>query len=127
MRGAWAGEIGQTQFMAEAYYKYAVDFDGNGRRDLINSHADVVASTANYLKGYGWKRGQGWQPGSHNYNVLREWNRAGVYVKTIAKMAEQMQSGNYQAGKTSTQQDKGSKSSSGSGAGSQSNWKIQLP
>ncbi len=88
MRGAWAGEIGQTQFMAEAYYKYAVDFDGNGRRDLINSSADVVASTANYLKGYGWQRGGSWKPGTHNYKVLREWNKAGVYVKAIAKMAD---------------------------------------
>ncbi|MBF0255094.1 MAG: lytic murein transglycosylase [Gammaproteobacteria bacterium] len=93
MRGAWAGEIGQTQFMAEAYYNYAVDFDGNGRRDLINSAADVLASTANYLKGYGWKPGGGWQPGSHNYSVLGEWNKAGVYVKAIAKMAEQMKNG----------------------------------
>lgn len=93
MRGAWAGEIGQTQFMAEAYYNYAIDFDGNGRRDLISSPADVLASTANYLKGYGWKRGGSWQPGTHNYTVLKEWNKAGVYVKAIAKMAELMASG----------------------------------
>jgi lytic murein transglycosylase len=90
MRGAWAGEIGQSQFMAEPYDLYAVDFDGNSRRDLINSSADVVASTANYLKGYGWKRGESWAPGTHNYSVLGEWNKAGVYVKTIAKMAELM-------------------------------------
>lgn len=92
MRGAWAGEIGQTQFMAKAYYKYAVDFDGNGRRDLVNSDADVVASTANYLKGYGWQAGGSWKPGSHNWQVLHEWNKAEVYVKTIAVMAEKMAS-----------------------------------
>lgn len=93
MRGAWAGEIGQTQFMANAYYKYAIDFDGNGRRDLVNSDADVLASTANYLKGYGWQRGGSWKPGSHNWQVLHEWNKAEVYVKTIAVMAEKMSSG----------------------------------
>ena len=50
MRGGWAGEIGQTQFLPLAYVQYAVDFDGNGRRDLINSVPDILASTANFLK-----------------------------------------------------------------------------
>ena len=90
MHGAWAGEIGQTQFLPSSYVKYAVDFDGNGRRDLINSTSDVLASTANYLKGKGWKRGASWKPGTHNYRVLREWNKAGVYVKTISVMAQKM-------------------------------------
>ncbi|MEO5344174.1 MAG: lytic murein transglycosylase [Gammaproteobacteria bacterium SHHR-1] len=118
MRGAWAGEIGQTQFMAEAYYKYAVDFDGNGRRDLINSPADVLASTANYLKGYGWKRGGSWQPGSHNYGVLKEWNKAGVYVKAIAKMAQTMASGKPLGGGKSTS-GQGRNSGSGNSSGYQ--------
>ena len=87
MRGAWAGELGQTQFMAHSYVRFAVDFDGNGRRDLVRSKADVLASTANYLRGHGWKRGGSWGPGTHNHNVLRKWNKAGVYRKTIAKMA----------------------------------------
>ncbi|MCP4933096.1 MAG: lytic murein transglycosylase [bacterium] len=87
MRGAWAGELGQTQFMAHSYLRFAVDFDGNGRRDLVRSRADVLASTANYLRGHGWKRGGSWGPGTHNHNVLRKWNKAGVYRKTIAKMA----------------------------------------
>lgn len=86
MRGAWAGEIGQTQFMASSYEKYAVDFDGNGRRDLINSVPDVLASTANFLKAKGWKAGGSWESG-HNNAVLREWNKAEVYRKAIAKMA----------------------------------------
>jgi len=50
MRGAWAGEIGQTQFMPSSYLKFAVDFDQNGRRDLIHDVPDVLASTANFLK-----------------------------------------------------------------------------
>ncbi len=87
MRGAWAGEIGQTQFLATSYLRFAVDFDGNGRRDLVRSRADVLASTANYLRGHGWKRGAPWGPGTHNYAVLKQWNAANVYRKTIAKMA----------------------------------------
>ncbi len=90
LKGGWAGEIGQTQFLPDAYVKYAVDFDGNGRRDLINSPADVLASTANYLKSHGWQRGAGWGEGSGNYDVIREWNKAEVYVKTIAVMADQL-------------------------------------
>lgn len=93
LRGGWAGEIGQTQFLPLAYVKYAVDFDGNGRRDLINSPADVLASTANFLKAHGWQRGASWGEGSGNFNVIREWNKAGVYVKTIAVMAEKLQGG----------------------------------
>jgi lytic murein transglycosylase len=87
MRGAWAGELGQTQFLPSSYVKFAVDFDRNGRRDLIGSVADVLASTANYLRGYGWQRSAAWTEGSHNFTVLREWNRAQVYQKTIAAFA----------------------------------------
>lgn len=90
LRGGWAGEIGQTQFLPDAYVKYAVDFDGDGRRDLIHSKADVLASTANFLKAHGWKRGQPWGEGTANYEVIRDWNRAGVYVKTIAVMADKL-------------------------------------
>ena len=87
MIGAWAGELGQTQFLATSYLKFAVDFDGNGRRDLIRSKADALASTANYLKAYGWKAGQSYQPGTHNYAVLAQWNKATVYQQTIAVLA----------------------------------------
>jgi lytic murein transglycosylase len=60
MRGAWAGELGQTQFLPSFYRQYAVDFDRDGRRDLIHSIPDVLASTANYLKHAGWQRGKPW-------------------------------------------------------------------
>jgi membrane-bound lytic murein transglycosylase B len=90
MRGAWAGEIGQTQFLPSSYIKFAVDFDGNGRRDLIRSVPDALASTANYLRGYGWKRGQPWGEGTANFEVIREWNKAQVYSKTIAYFAERL-------------------------------------
>lgn len=91
LRGGWAGEIGQTQFLPDAYVKFAVDFDGDGRADLINSPADVLASTANFLKSHGWQRGASWGEGSANYDVIREWNRAEVYVKTISVMADQLE------------------------------------
>ena len=90
MRGAWAGELGQTQFLASSYERFAVDFDGNGRADLIRSTPDVLASTANYLRGYGWRKGAGWEQGEANYGVLKQWNKADVYVKTIAVMASKI-------------------------------------
>lgn len=90
LRGGWAGEIGQTQFLSSSYYKFAVDFDGNGRRDLIHSVPDMLASTANFLKAHGWHSGQGWGPGSANYGVIQEWNKAQVYVKTISVMADKL-------------------------------------
>ena len=87
MRGATHGEIGQTQFMAKHYLNYGVDWDRNGRVDLVSSPRDVIASTARYLQAHGWKRGGSYQPGSHNYAVLKEWNAATVYQKAIAKFA----------------------------------------
>lgn len=60
MRGAWAGEVGQLQFMASSYDRYAVDFDGDKHRDLIHSSADALASAANLLKLNGWKAGEPW-------------------------------------------------------------------
>jgi len=90
MRGGWAGEIGQVQFLPSSYFKYAVDFDGDGRRDLVNSVPDMLASTANFLKAHGWRAGQSWQPGAPNYAALQQWNKAEVYSKTIAVMSERM-------------------------------------
>ncbi|WP_232365780.1 lytic murein transglycosylase [Denitrificimonas caeni] len=60
MLGSWAGAMGQTQFMPTTYRQYAVDFDGNGRRDIWNSSADALASAANYLSLSGWQHGLPW-------------------------------------------------------------------
>ena len=60
MIGSWAGELGQTQMMPSEYFKYAVDYEGDGRRNLLRSAADVIGSTANYLVSLGWKRGEPW-------------------------------------------------------------------
>jgi lytic murein transglycosylase len=91
MRGAWAGEIGQTQFLPSSYLKFAIDFDGNGKRDLIRSVPDVLASTANYLQAHGWQRDEPWDPGSANFEVLREWNKSEVYSKTVAEFAKRLE------------------------------------
>jgi lytic murein transglycosylase len=91
MHGAWAGEIGQTQFMPSSYLKFAVDYDGDGRRDLVRSVADALASTANYLRGYGWQRGAPYGPGTRNFEVILAWNKAQVYAQTIAYFAERLE------------------------------------
>lgn len=60
MLGSWAGAMGQTQFIPTTYDTHAVDFDGDGRRDIWNSTADALASTAHYLQSSGWKKDQPW-------------------------------------------------------------------
>lgn len=97
MKGDWAGEIGQTQFLPSSYVKYAVDFDGDRRRDLVSSVPDVLASTANYMKGHGWQRGKGWGPGEPNFDVIKEWNKADVYARTIALFAQKLDGGGPKA------------------------------
>ena len=93
MLGAWAGELGQTQFLASSYEKYAVDFDDDGRRDLRNSTADVLASTANYLFLHDWRAGGGWEPGTANFEVLKSWNDSSHYQRTIAIFASRLAEG----------------------------------
>jgi lytic murein transglycosylase len=60
MKGPWAGELGQTQFVPSIYLKYGIDFDGDGRADLIHSVPDALASSANYLAALGWRREEPW-------------------------------------------------------------------
>ncbi|WP_296258943.1 MULTISPECIES: lytic murein transglycosylase [unclassified Pseudomonas] len=60
MLGSWAGAMGQTQFIPSTYNTHAVDFDGDGRRDIWNSPVDALASTAHYLQSSGWQKGQPW-------------------------------------------------------------------
>ncbi|TAK47636.1 MAG: lytic murein transglycosylase [Xanthobacteraceae bacterium] len=60
LRGSWAGAFGPTQFMPTSFKRFAVDFDGDGRRDVVDSVADLIASTANNLKKDGWQAGQTW-------------------------------------------------------------------
>jgi lytic murein transglycosylase len=88
--GAFAGEIGQTQFLPSSYIKYGVDYDGNGHVDLRHSVPDVLASTANLLKVNGWRAAQPFGEGTANFEAMREWNRSEVYRKTIVLMAERI-------------------------------------
>ena len=60
MIGSWAGELGQTQMMPSEYMAHAIDYDGDGKRNLIRSVPDVIGSTGNYLVHLGWKRGEPW-------------------------------------------------------------------
>jgi len=88
--GAFAGEIGQTQFLPSSYIKYGVDFDGDGRVDLRHDVADVLASTANLLHTNGFKMGAPYGEGSANFEAMHEWNHALIYRKTIAYFADQL-------------------------------------
>jgi lytic murein transglycosylase len=90
MVGAFAGEIGQTQFLPSSYIKYGVDFDGNGHVDLRHSIPDVLASTANLLHVSGFKNGAPYSEGTPNFEAMREWNRATIYRKTIGYFADQL-------------------------------------
>ena len=90
MIGAYAGEIGQTQFLPSSYIKYGVDFDGNGHVDLRHSVPDVLASTANLLHVNGFKMGAPYGEGTSNFEAMREWNRATIYRKTIGYFADQL-------------------------------------
>ena len=89
--GAFAGEIGQTQFLPSSYIKYGVDYDGNGHVDLRHSVPDVLASTANLLKTNGWQAGQPYGEGTANFDAMREWNHSEVYRKTLVLFAEQLE------------------------------------
>jgi lytic murein transglycosylase len=90
LHGAWAGEIGQTQFMPSAYLKYGVNVEGGAGGDIISSPADALASTANFLRAHGWSPGARWDEGQPNFSVLLQWNSAPVYAKTVAAFADKL-------------------------------------
>lgn len=91
MRGSWAGAMGHPQFMPSSFERFAVDHDGDGRRDIWNSRADALASIANYLARSGWREGESWgrevrlpprfdaaSAGRDATRPLSAWARAGV-------------------------------------------------
>lgn len=88
-QGAWAGEIGQTQMLSSHFLSSATDFDGGGV-NVFNSAPDVIGTTAKWFAINGWRRGGDYQEGSANYNVIRKWNKATLYQKTIAKLAREI-------------------------------------
>jgi membrane-bound lytic murein transglycosylase B len=86
--GSWAGAFGPTQFMPSSFKRYAVDFDGDGRRDVVDSIPDVIASTANNLKTDGWVAGQRW-----GYEVVLPQN----FDYLLADRSKQMSLGQWEA------------------------------
>ena len=99
MLGSWAGAMGQTQFIPTTYNTHAVDFDGDGRRDIWGSPADALASTAHYLQSSGWQKGQPWGfevtvPSTFNYSLadgairksVAEWIQLGVQLPNGASV-----------------------------------------
>ena len=80
MRGPWAGELGQLQFIPERYLAFGVDFDGDGRVDLLHSSADALASAANYIKSLGWKAGGPWLQEVRVPDTL-PWEKADLAIK----------------------------------------------
>jgi lytic murein transglycosylase len=85
MIGSWAGELGQTQFLPTHYFNYAVDYDGDGHRNMLRSPADVIGSTANYIaNGLKWRRGEPWlQEVRVSASVLSgfPWDQADLTIK----------------------------------------------
>ena len=81
--GAMHGEVGQTQFMPKNIFAYGVG-------GSLSVKENALASTANFLKGHGWRRGAGYQPGEANFGAIQEWNAASVYQQALAIMGKQI-------------------------------------
>ena len=101
MKGSWAGAMGQNQFMPSSFHAYAVDEDGDGRRDIWTTRRDVFASTANYLSKSGWRGDERWgRPvklpakfpvklvGTETRKSLKEWNKLGVRLPNGEKLPD---------------------------------------
>lgn len=111
LKGSWAGAFGHTQFMPSTYDELAVDFDGDGRRDLVSSIPDALASTANFLKRRGWQTGQPWGfevkvptgmsfsgEGRRNKKSLSSWVNRGLTRADGSALIQGNLSGSSQAG-----------------------------
>ena len=85
-RGSMHGEIGQTQFMPKSILNYGVG-------GSLDSSAPALTSTANFLKGNGWRAGAGYQPGEPNFGAIQAWNAASVYQRAIALIGRQIDGG----------------------------------
>lgn len=101
LTGSWAGAFGQTQFMPSTFFRSAVDFDGDGRRDIVGSVPDALASTAKFLQNAGWRRGEPWGyevrlprgldtsgMGRKARRPISEWRRLGLTLADGAPLPE---------------------------------------
>jgi len=103
--GSWAGAFGHTQFIPSTYQRLAVDFDGDGRRDLVNSIPDALGSTANYLRNAGWRKGESWlievkvpagykgASGRKNRAALSSWAKRGLTRADGSRLSGKAQAG----------------------------------
>ncbi|WP_323739815.1 lytic murein transglycosylase [Acinetobacter oleivorans] len=111
LKGSWAGAFGHTQFMPSTYERLAVDFDGDGRRDLVSSTADALASTANFLNKAGWQTGMPWGfevkvpqgmsidgEGRRSKKALSSWSARGVTRIDGSPLVQGALSGSTSAG-----------------------------
>ena len=87
MEGSWAGAMGQCQFMPSSFMNFAVDYDGDGKRDIWNTQADIFASIANYLSRSGWNNDS-----ENNFNVLLKWNRSRYFATAVMQIADGIKS-----------------------------------
>ncbi len=83
MVGSWAGAMGHTQFMPTSFMSYAVDYNGDGKKDIWNSVPDALGSTANYLKSFGWRPGETWGyevklPSGFNFGAARDMGKVSI-------------------------------------------------
>ena len=85
MTGSWAGAMGQSQFMPSSFLSRAVDHDGDGRRDIWTTHADIFASAANYLKQAGWRKGQLW---GRRVKLPQGFNAKLIDLKVVKSLAD---------------------------------------
>jgi hypothetical protein len=111
MKGSWAGAMGHTQFIPTSFESLAVDFTGDGRRDIWGEDpSDALASTANYLARSGWRRGEPWgslasegsggrviQPAGgpafrvfHNFDVIKRYNNADAYAIAVGHLSDRL-------------------------------------
>ena len=91
LKGSYAGALGKPQFISSSYRGYAVDFDGDGKRDLINSNADVIGSVANYFKRHGWKKGEAITvPAQVQGDGHQAWVKKGLKPKVTLRDARNM-------------------------------------
>jgi len=116
LNGSWAGAMGEPQFMPSSYLNYAVDYDGDGKRDLWESRGDILASIANYLAEHGWQHELpwGWRTGTRidkdldtrvlkpedysetfvvtaNFDVIKRYNPSDHYALTVGELARKLE------------------------------------
>lgn len=87
IKGSWAGAMGQCQFMPSSFMNFAVDHNGDGKRDIWNTQEDVFASIANYLNKSGWDNAASLE---NKHKILMKWNRSRYFVTAVSQIANRI-------------------------------------